>query len=173
MTPRRRCTQVHLQGATSVLFNSLIMQSHLSFSDSLWAQNLFKHQRPVAAGTEDEPGAADKQKQVLRKSLVGVCAPAIILPPSPRVQTALCARQVSRHTHSRAPDARTFFLLLHLGECRASFDAPPPPPLRPFYPVSWELIYVSLMSQHVRLDLSLPSSPHSSFIIGEEGESTF
>lgn len=79
----------------------------------------------------------------------------------PRVQPTLCAQQVSRRTHSRAPDARTFFLLLHLGECRASFDAPPPP-LRPFYPVSWELIYVSLMSQHVRLD---PSSLFASFFL--------
>lgn len=152
VTPWRRCMQVHLQG--SYLCFVWFINNAVSFV-IFWlfvGPQAYLRIRYLLLQAQRMNLKLQTNRNKCWERVWWVCVHRQLSPP-PRVQPTSCAQQVSRRTHSRAPDARTFFLLLHLGECRASFDAPPPP-LRPFYPVSCELIYVSLMSQHVRLDLS-------------------
>lgn len=92
--------------------------------------------------------ATDKQKQVFRKTPVGVCVPAGSLPHcSARVHSTTSPHAHAKtHTHARTP-----FLFLRLREFKPRFEALHLFPVSFFLKdVSWELIYVCSWSQHVR-----------------------
>lgn len=108
-------------------------------------------------------GAVRKQKQVLRKSLVGVCASNYPLLSTSLMSAFWITPPIQpRDTHMQKKRHALLFCSCIL-RMLTMLWCPSSPPLPSLFsvvlPVSWELIYVWFQSQHARLDLASFSFP--------------